>query len=132
MIRMIFSTVRAPQDPALTVESFAISATGWPSMVAVPVATPSAGNPSARALAYRPSSVKLPSSTRAAIRPLAKSLPRAAAVSWYLAAPPRSMVSRSSAKSVMEQSSWYGARGRPRQGPADDAFRLGGRRDHRL
>ena len=28
MIRMIFSTVRAPHDPALTVESFAISATG--------------------------------------------------------------------------------------------------------
>ena len=37
MIRMIFSTVRAPQDPALTVESLAISATGRPSMVAVPV-----------------------------------------------------------------------------------------------
>ena len=28
MIRMIFSTVRAPQDPALTVESLAIRATG--------------------------------------------------------------------------------------------------------
>ena len=34
MIRMIFSTVRAPHDPALTVESFAISATGRPPMVA--------------------------------------------------------------------------------------------------
>ena len=95
MIRMIFSTVRAPHDPALTVESFAISATGRPPTVAVPVTTPSAGSPSARALAYRPSSVKLPSSTRKAIRSRANSLPRAAAASWYLAAPPRSMVSRS-------------------------------------
>ncbi len=51
MIRMIFSTVRAPQEPALTVESFAISATGLPSTVAVPVITPSAGRPSASTLA---------------------------------------------------------------------------------
>ena len=51
MIRMIFSTVRAPQEPALTVESLAISATGLPSIVAVPVTTPSAGSPSARTLA---------------------------------------------------------------------------------
>ncbi len=82
MIRMIFSTVRAPQDPALTVESLAISATGRPSSKAVPVITPSAGSPSARALAYRPSSVKLPSSVRTAIRSRANSLPRAAAASW--------------------------------------------------
>ena len=45
MMRMIFSTVRAPQEPAFTVESLAISATGRPSMVAVPVTTPSAGRP---------------------------------------------------------------------------------------
>ena len=51
MIRMIFSTVRAPQDPALTVESLAISATGRPPMVAVPVITPSAGRPGSSALA---------------------------------------------------------------------------------
>ena len=51
MIRMIFSTVRAPTSPALTVESLAISATGRPSIVAVPVTTPSAGSPSARTLA---------------------------------------------------------------------------------
>ena len=51
MIRMIFSTVRAPQEPALTVESLAIRQTGRPSMVAVPVTTPSAGSPSASALA---------------------------------------------------------------------------------
>ncbi len=36
MTRMIFSTVRAPHEPALTVESLAISATGRPSIVAVP------------------------------------------------------------------------------------------------
>ncbi len=82
MIRMIFSTVRAPHDPALTVESFAISATGRPPMVAVPVMTPSAGSPSARAFAYRPSSLKLPSSASSAIRSRANSFPRAAAVSW--------------------------------------------------
>jgi len=82
MIRMIFSTVRAPHDPALTVESFAISATGRPSMVAVPVMTPSAGSPSARAFANRPSSVKLPGSASRAIRSRANSLPRLDATSW--------------------------------------------------
>ena len=79
MIRMIFSTVRAPQEPALTVESFAISATGRPPIVAVPVITPSAGSPAASTFAYRPSSVKLPLSARNAIRSLAKSFPLAAA-----------------------------------------------------
>ena len=81
MIRMIFSTVRAPQEPALTVESFAISATGRPPTVAVPVITPSAGSPSASTLAKAPSSVKLPSSTSRAIRSRANSLPWAAAAS---------------------------------------------------
>src|SRR5579863_2134736 len=99
MIRMIFSTVRAPHDPALTVESFAISATVRPLIVAVPVMTPSAGRPSARALANRPSSVKLPSSVSRAIRSRANSLPAAAADSWYLRAPPRSMPARTSARS---------------------------------
>src|SRR6516162_9972154 len=99
MIRMIFSTVRAPQEPALTVESLAISATGLPSIVAVPVITPSAGSPSARTLAYRPSSVKLSSSVSNRIRSRANSLPAAAADSWYLRAPPRSMPARTSARS---------------------------------
>src|SRR6516162_1152421 len=99
MIRMIFSTVRAPQDPALTVESLAISATGLPSIVAVPVITPSAGSPSARTLAYRPSSVKLPSSVSSRIRSRAKSLPAFAADSWYFGAPPRSMPARTAARS---------------------------------
>src|SRR6516165_6273282 len=99
MMRMIFSTVRAPQDPALTVESLAISATGLPSIVAVPVITPSAGSPSARTLAYRPSSVKLPSSVSSRIRSRAKSLPAFAADSWYFGAPPRSMPARTAARS---------------------------------
>ena len=51
MIRMIFSTVRAPQEPAFTVESLAIRHTGRPSTVAVPVTTPSAGRSPASALA---------------------------------------------------------------------------------
>src|SRR5690348_16152506 len=99
MMRMIFSTVRAPQEPALTVESLAISATVRPSMVAVPVITPSAGSPSARTLAYRPSSVKLSSSVSSAIRSRANSLPAFAAASWYLGAPPRSMPARTAARS---------------------------------
>ncbi len=79
MMRMIFSTVRAPHDPAFTVESFAMSATGRPSMVAVPVTTPSAGSSLASTLASTPSSVKLPPSTSMAIRYLTNSLPLVAA-----------------------------------------------------
>ena len=41
--RTIFSTVRAPQEPALTVGSFAITQTGRPSISPTPVTTPSAG-----------------------------------------------------------------------------------------
>src|ERR1700722_2449887 len=88
MTRMIFSTVRAPQEPAFTVLSLAIRATGRPSMVAVPVITPSAGSPLARTFANAPSSVKLPASTSSSIRSRANILPCAAACSWYLAAPP--------------------------------------------
>src|SRR3712207_684633 len=68
MIRMIFSTVRAPHEPAFTVESLAMSATGRPSTVAVPVITPSAGRPSASTLAKVPSSTNDPSSTSSATR----------------------------------------------------------------
>jgi hypothetical protein len=82
MTRMIFSTVRAPHEPALTVESFAISRTGRPSTVAAPVTTASAGRPSASALASRPSSTNEPSSTSSAIRSRAKSLPLAALAAW--------------------------------------------------
>ncbi len=92
---MIFSTVRAPQLPALMVLSLAISATGRPATTAVPVMTPSAGRSFARALAKRPSSTKLPSSTSRAMRSRAKSLPASAFFSWALAAPPLRMRSTS-------------------------------------
>ena len=45
--RTIFSTVRAPHDPAFTVGSLAITHTGRPSMRPTPVTTPSAGRSSA-------------------------------------------------------------------------------------
>ncbi len=82
MLRMIFSTVRAPQEPALTVESLAMSAIGRPSTVAVPVITPSAGSPSASTFAYMPSSTKESSSTRSATRSRANSFPRAVLAAW--------------------------------------------------
>ena len=43
VIRMIFSTVRAPQEPALTVGSLATTSAGRPSTRPRPVTTPSAG-----------------------------------------------------------------------------------------
>ena len=94
MIRMIFSTVRAPHEPAFTVESLAIRQTGRPSIVAVPVITPSAGRSPASTLASWPSSANEPSSTSRAIRSRAKSLPRPAFASWYFAAPPPSTAAR--------------------------------------
>src|SRR5829696_167295 len=101
MILMIFSTVRAPQEPALTVESFAIRQTGRSSIRAWPVTTPSAGRSPAgplmdMALANIPSSTKDPSSTSSRTRSRAKSLPRAAFASWYRGAPPFSTVALSS------------------------------------
>ena len=66
--RMIFSTVRAPQEPALTVGSLATTIAGRPSTSPRPVTTPSAGNPWAVAFAYRQSSTKVPSSKSSAIR----------------------------------------------------------------
>ena len=51
MSRTIFSTVRAPHEPAFTVESLAITHTGRPSTVPTPVTTPSAGRSPASALA---------------------------------------------------------------------------------
>src|SRR6188474_477154 len=131
MMRMIFSTVRAPQDPAFTVESLAISATGRPSIVAVPVTTPSAGRSPAETFAKTPSSTNEPSSTRRRTRSRANSLPLAALASWYLTGPPSCTSERSS-----------GTGGCP--GGCDDTLRtltarlalsrdcLGGLRGHRL
>src|SRR3954469_3985740 len=98
MIRMIFSTVRAPHEPAFTVESLAMTQTGRPATVAVPVMTPSAGRSPASTFAYKPSSTREPSSTSRATRSRANSLPLAALASWYLRAPPCSTVVRRSAR----------------------------------
>ena len=49
--RTIFSTVRAPHDPALTVGSLATTTTPRPPTRPMPVTTPSAGRSSADALA---------------------------------------------------------------------------------
>src|SRR4051794_38438176 len=106
MTRMIFSTVRAPQEPALTVESLAMTQTGRPATVAVPVTTPSAGRSPARTVAYSPSSTKDPSSASRAARSRANSLPFAALASWYLGAPPFSTVARRSARCAWPGSCW--------------------------
>src|SRR6478609_6856280 len=69
-MRMIFSTVRSPHDPALTVESSAMIATGRPCTRTTPVTTPSAGRS-----------------------------PPAALLWWYLGAPPFLIFSASAASS---------------------------------
>ena len=66
--RMIFSTVRAPHEPAFTVGSLATTRAGRPSTRPCPVTTPSAGSPVPSAFASWPSSTKLPSSSSSAIR----------------------------------------------------------------
>src|SRR5580693_7888369 len=90
-MRRIFSTVRFPHEPAFTVESFAMIATGRPATSAVPVTTPSAGSSGSRLFASAASSTKEPSSTRRAMRSRAKSLPVSAFFAWYFGAPPFSM-----------------------------------------
>ena len=62
-MRRIFSTVFGPHEPAFTVGSLAISATGRPPIVPMPVTTPSAPRPSASQLASSASSVNEPSSS---------------------------------------------------------------------
>ena len=56
----------APHEPAFTVESLAITATGRPATVPSPVTTPSAGRSPASALASSPSSTNSSASSRAA------------------------------------------------------------------
>src|SRR5918995_6637409 len=79
--RTIFSTVRAPHEPALTVGSLAMTHTGRPSTRPTPVTTPSAGRSAARLFASRPSSTKLPSSSSRASRSRTNSFPWAASLS---------------------------------------------------
>ena len=76
--RTIFSTVRAPHEPAFTVGSFATTSAGRPSTVPRPVTTPSAGSPLARAFANWPSSTNDPGSMSRAMRSRGCSLPAAA------------------------------------------------------
>ena len=73
--RTIFSTVRAPHDPAFTVGSLAITHTGRPSTRPTPVTTPSAGRSSADALASSASSANEPGSSSRASRSRTNSLP---------------------------------------------------------
>ena len=82
--RTIFSTVRAPHEPAFTVGSFAITHTGRPSTVPTPVTTPSAGRSPASALASSASSTNEPSSSSSASRSRTNSLPWRASFSRLL------------------------------------------------
>ena len=96
--RTIFSTVRAPHDPAFTVGSLAMTHTGRPSTRPTPVTTPSAGRSSARLLASSPSSTNESLSSSSARRSRTKSLPWAASLSPALSRFPASArsVSRAS------------------------------------
>src|SRR4029077_9169265 len=94
-MRTIFSTVRAPQLPALTVGSLAITATWRPSTVPRPVTTPSAGRSSASALANSPSSMSDPGSSSRASLSRAVSLCCSRSLGRYRV-PPLRALSRSS------------------------------------
>ena len=72
--RTIFSTVRAPHEPAFTVGSFAITHTGRPSIRPTPVTTPSAGRSPASAFASSASSTNEPASSSSASRSRTNSL----------------------------------------------------------
>ena len=98
-IRMIFSTVFGPQEPAFTVGSFAIRQTGRPATVAVPVTTPSAPKPSCSQLASRASSENEPASTRRATRSRTGSFPCSAAFSRCRSGPPARARSSAAARS---------------------------------
>ena len=73
--RTIFSTVRAPHEPAFTIGSLATTMAGTPSIVPRPVTTPSAGSPVAMALASTASSTNDPSSSSRSMRSRAVSFP---------------------------------------------------------
>src|SRR5215207_2216676 len=88
--RTIFSTVRAPHEPAFTVGSLAMTHTGRPSTRPTPVTTPSAGRSSARLLASSPSSTNESLSRSDARRSRTNSLPCAASLSPTLARLPAS------------------------------------------
>src|ERR1022692_37 len=101
-MRTIFSTVRGPQDPALTVGSFAITAHVLPCMRPIPVTTPSAASSGSSVPASSPSSTKsLPESKRRLIRSRTGSLFWVASLSrWRCGPPARALSRRSSAASA--------------------------------
>ena len=78
---MIFSTVFGPHEPAFTVGSLAITATGRPAMRPRPVTTPSAPRPSPSQFASSASSTNEPSSSSRATRSRTGSLPCSRALS---------------------------------------------------
>src|SRR5262245_704574 len=90
-MRMIFSTVRLPHEPAFTVESLAITQTARPSIRPTPVTTPSAGRSGACAFAKTASSTNESASNSRAIRVRANSFFSAASFSWAAGAPPLRM-----------------------------------------
>src|SRR4051812_46307913 len=112
---MIFSTVFGPQEPAFTVGSFAISATGRPAIDAMPVTTPSAPKPSCSQLASRASSTNESGSTSRATRSRTGSLPWSRDFSWWRSGPPPRARSSASFRSDMASNvSRGGAHRRPR------------------
>src|SRR6266571_6105034 len=119
-MRMIFSTVRAPQLPAFTVGSLAITATPRPSTFPSPVITPSAGSSSASTFAKRPSSMNEPLSSSRSRRSRAVSLCCSRSLGRYRV-PPWRAFSRSS----LERSVIY-PRGR-RPAPSTDLWAPCGR-----
>src|SRR3954469_19196360 len=100
-MRMIFSTVLGPHEPALTVGSLAITETGRPPIVPLPVTTPSAPRPSSCQLASSPSSTKEPSSSSRATRSRTGSLPCSAAFARWRSGPPASARSTASSTSLI-------------------------------
>src|SRR3954462_3301164 len=100
-MRMIFSTVLGPHEPALTVGSLAITATGRPPIVPLPVTTPSAPRPSSCQLASRASSTNEPSSSSRATRSRTGSLPCSAAFARWRSGPPASARSTAVSTSLM-------------------------------
>src|SRR5262245_30675617 len=97
--RTIFSTVRAPHEPAFTVGSLATTHTGRPSMVPSPVMTPSAGRSWPRALANSPSSTSEPLSSSRSRRSRTNSFPWLASFSASLCRLPRRARAATSARS---------------------------------
>src|SRR5215212_725769 len=117
-MRMIFSTVFGPQEPAFTVGSLAIRATGRPPTVAMPVTTPSAPKPSCSQLASSASSTNESGSTSRATRSRTGSLPWSFDFSWWRAGPPPRARSSASFRSDMERK--LSGRAQPRtECPAD-------------